>query len=57
LNLFFSIAVALFQENLKLFKKWINTIIQQSEYAKENNTRQLHIGAGMQNMIIFKKEQ
>lgn len=29
-------------------KKWINTIIQQSEYAKEKNTRQLRVRAGMQ---------
>lgn len=37
-------------------KKWINTIIQQSEYAKEKNTRQLRVRAGMQKnkkQIIF----
>lgn len=37
-------------------QKWINTIIQQSKYAKEKNTRQLRIRAGMQKMIIFKKD-
>ena len=37
-------------------KKRINTIIQQSEYAKEKNTRQLRARAGMQKWSYFKKE-
>jgi len=34
---------------------WINTIIQQSEYAKEKNTRQLRIRAGMQKKWSYLK--
>lgn len=36
-------------------KKWINTIVQQSEYAKEKNTRQLHVRARMQKLSYFLK--
>lgn len=34
---------------------WLNTSIHQSDYAKEKNTRQLHVRAGMQKMVIFFK--
>lgn len=44
-KLFFSIAR---NKTWNRSQKWINTIIQQSVYAKEKNTRRLRVRAGMQ---------